>query len=58
MAWLLRLLWRRGEFIYPARSQVQYKLKWAPDYVEPELVAARPLSLRAVADLLPLTRPV
>src|SRR5439155_25238478 len=58
LAWLLRLLWRHGASIYPAKSQVAYKLKWAPEYVEPEYVAARPLSLRAVVDLLLLTRSI
>jgi lysylphosphatidylglycerol synthetase-like protein (DUF2156 family) len=56
LAALLRLLWRHGSFLYPARSQAAYKLKWAPDLVEPEYVAARPFSLRAVLDLLLLTR--
>jgi len=58
LAWLLRMLWRHGGSIYPAQSQVAYKLKWAPEYVEPEYVAARPLSLRAVVDLLLLTRSI
>jgi lysylphosphatidylglycerol synthetase-like protein (DUF2156 family) len=58
LAWLLRQLWRRGAAIYPAQRQVAYKLKWAPDYAEPEYVAARPLSLRAVVDLLLLTRSI
>jgi lysylphosphatidylglycerol synthetase-like protein (DUF2156 family) len=56
LAWLLRLLWRHGGAIYPAADQVAYKRKWAPDYVEAEYIAARPLSLRAVGDLLLLTR--
>lgn len=58
LSWLLRMLWRYGSAIYPAQSQVAYKLKWAPDYAEPEYVAARPLSFRAVADLLLLTRSI
>jgi lysylphosphatidylglycerol synthetase-like protein (DUF2156 family) len=58
LAWFVRLLWRYGGRIYPARSQVAYKLKWAPDYVEAEHVAALPLSLRAVVDLLLLTRSI
>jgi len=53
---ILRALRRWGGFIYPADSQAQYKLKWAPDIVEHELVACRPLSLRAIVDLLILTR--
>lgn len=58
LAWILRMLARYGSFIYPAVSQAEYKLKWAPDVIEPELVAARPLSLRAIVDLLVLTRSV
>ena len=56
LGWALRMLVRHGRAIYPARSQADYKLKWAPEIVEPEFVAARPLSLRAVWDLLVLTR--
>jgi lysylphosphatidylglycerol synthetase-like protein (DUF2156 family) len=58
LAWFLRQLWRRGGAIYPAQRQVQYKLKWAPEYVEVEYVAARPLSLRGIVDLLLLTRSI
>jgi len=55
-AWLVPLLYRYGGAIYPAESQAQYKLKWAPDIIEREFLAARPLSVRAVFDLLLLTR--
>ncbi len=58
VSWVLRLLGRYGSFIYPARSQAEYKRKWLPDIIEPELVAFRPLSLRAVLDLLVLTRSI
>ncbi len=58
LAMLVRLLWRHGSAIYPAQNQVAYKLKWAPEYIECEYVAARPLSLRAVIDLLLLTRSI
>lgn len=58
LSFLIRVLSRHGRAIYPARSQVDYKLKWGPDFVEPELVAARPLSLRAIFDLLLLTRSI
>jgi lysylphosphatidylglycerol synthetase-like protein (DUF2156 family) len=51
--WLVRQLRRHGQAIYPSD-----KLKWGPDIIEPEYVAARPLSLRAVVDLLLLTRAV
>ena len=52
----MRLVGRWGGAIYPAQAQLQYKLKWAPDVVEREYVAARPLSVRAIFDLLLLTR--
>lgn len=52
----IALLYRYGRPIYPAQSQADYKRKWGPDLIEPEYVAARPLSLRAIFDLLRLTR--
>lgn len=52
----VRTLYRHGRALYPAASQAQYKLKWGPDIVEREYIAARPLSIRAVLDLLRLTR--
>lgn len=52
----VHLLYRHGRLIYPAQSQADYKRKWGPDLIEPEYVAARPLSLRAIWDLLRLTR--
>jgi lysylphosphatidylglycerol synthetase-like protein (DUF2156 family) len=55
-AWLVRMLFRHGRAIYPAATQMQYKLKWTPDIIEREYLAARPLSVRAVLDLLLLTR--
>lgn len=58
MAWVLRMLGRFGSAVYPAQRQREYKKKWIPDVVEPELVACRPLSLRAVWDLLLLTRSI
>ncbi len=39
MGWIFRLLAKRGEAIYPAKTQVGYKLKWAPDVVIPEYIA-------------------
>jgi lysylphosphatidylglycerol synthetase-like protein (DUF2156 family) len=56
LAWLLRALLRWGRALYPARSQADYKLKWAPDLVEREYIACRPFSLRAVLDFLLVTR--
>ena len=58
LSWMLRKLGQYGGAIYPAQSQREYKRKWIPDVVEPELVACRPLSLRAIVDLLLLTRSV
>ena len=55
-AWLIRQLGRRGATLYPAMSQARYKLKWGPDIVEREYLAARPLSIRGIIDLLRLTR--
>lgn len=50
------LLARYGSAIYPAQTQVSYKLKWGPSLVETEFIAGRPLGVRAVVDLLLLTR--
>jgi lysylphosphatidylglycerol synthetase-like protein (DUF2156 family) len=58
VSWVIRMLGRFGSFVYPARSQVEYKTKWLPDVVEPELVAFRPLSFRAIWDLLRVTRSI
>jgi lysylphosphatidylglycerol synthetase-like protein (DUF2156 family) len=58
LAWLFRMFGRYGSVVYPAQSQVRYKLKWRPDVVEREFIACRPLSLRALVDLLVLTRSV
>ena len=58
LSWMLRKLGQYGGAIYPAQSQREYKRKWIPDVVEAELVACRPLSLRAIVDLLLLTRSV
>jgi lysylphosphatidylglycerol synthetase-like protein (DUF2156 family) len=35
----MHLLWEHGEAVYPARTQLAYKDKWAPDLVIPEYVA-------------------
>lgn len=36
---LMRLLWQYGEAVYPARTQLAYKEKWAPHVVLPEYIA-------------------
>jgi hypothetical protein len=55
---LIRWLRQYGQKIYPADSQAAYKMKWGTDVMEREYVAARPISLRTVFDLLLLTRSV
>ena len=55
LAWTLRFLGRHS-FVYPAKSQVGYKLKWAPDVVERESIAFEKVSLAAVWALLVVTR--
>lgn len=58
LARLITLLARHGSFVYPAHSQADYKRKWGPDVIDAEYVAARPLSVRAIWDLLQLTRSI
>jgi phosphatidylglycerol lysyltransferase len=58
VAFVMRMFGRFGGAIYPAQSQVSYKLKWRPDIVEREFIACRPLSIRALIDLLVLTQSV
>jgi len=57
-SWLVRRLRRHGAALYPAESQARYKLKWAPDVVEREYLAARPISVRGIVDLMVLTRSI
>lgn len=57
-AWGIRKLRRYGAGIYPAESQAGYKMKWGIDLIEREYIAARPLSWRALWDLLTLTRSI
>lgn len=49
---------RYGAAVYPAQTQVSYKLKWGPQLVETEFLAGRPFSMRAVIDLMLLTRSI
>lgn len=58
LAWVIKMLGRYGRHVYPAQSQVHYKLKWGPDIVEREFIACRSLSPRAVLDLLVVTRSI
>lgn len=36
---LMRLLWQHGEAVYPARTQLAYKEKWAQHVILPEYIA-------------------
>jgi lysylphosphatidylglycerol synthetase-like protein (DUF2156 family) len=38
-SWLVRMLARHGNALYPAESQARYKLKWQPETIVPEYVA-------------------
>ncbi|MFG2127156.1 bifunctional lysylphosphatidylglycerol flippase/synthetase MprF [Streptomyces sp. NPDC048751] len=38
---MVKLIAERGAFVYPARTQQAFKLKWAPHVIEPEYVAFR-----------------
>jgi lysylphosphatidylglycerol synthetase-like protein (DUF2156 family) len=37
--WFMTYLWEHGEHIYPARTQLAYKEKWAPTVILPEYIA-------------------
>lgn len=54
LARVLRFLGRR-RFVYPTQSQVEYKLKWAPDLVERESIAFERVTFGAVWALLVAT---
>lgn len=58
VAWIIAKLRKHGRAIYPAESQVAYKSKWGADLVDREYLAAKPLGLRAIWDLLRVTRSV
>jgi lysylphosphatidylglycerol synthetase-like protein (DUF2156 family) len=53
---LVRFIGRWGRAIYPARTQLQYKQKWAPEIVETEYIAFQNVSLGALFALLIATR--
>jgi lysylphosphatidylglycerol synthetase-like protein (DUF2156 family) len=53
---LVRFIGRWGRAIYPARTQLQYKQKWAPEIVETEYIAFQKVSLGALFALLIATR--
>jgi lysylphosphatidylglycerol synthetase-like protein (DUF2156 family) len=55
----LRLLSEHGSAVYPANSQLAFKLKWAPQLIEPEYLAFQGgVSLGAVWQLLRVTRAI
>jgi hypothetical protein len=54
----MRLLWRYGEGIYPAKNQIAYKLKWSPSIAEREYIGCKPMSFGAVWDLLAATKSI
>lgn len=39
VSWVLRMLAKHGKAIYPAQSQVEYKMKWNPQIIMPEYLA-------------------
>ena len=53
---IVRAVGRWGGAIYPARTQLQYKQKWAPEIVETEYIAFQKVSLGALFALLFATR--
>lgn len=54
---ILVFLAKHGSSIYPAGSQLQYKLKWAPNIILPEYIAFQGgFSLRGLWDVLKLTQ--
>jgi phosphatidylglycerol lysyltransferase-like protein len=55
---IIQALRKYGEKLYPADTQEAYKLKWGADMMRREYLAVRPVSPRAVLDLLLVTRSV
>jgi lysylphosphatidylglycerol synthetase-like protein (DUF2156 family) len=56
---LIGMIAQHGDWIYPARSQAEFKEKWQPTAVRPEYVGFHPaVSLAAVWQLLRLTNTV
>jgi lysylphosphatidylglycerol synthetase-like protein (DUF2156 family) len=56
IAWGIEKLRLYGQFLYPAETQAQYKLKWGVDILDSEFIAARPMSARAILDVLTITK--
>jgi lysylphosphatidylglycerol synthetase-like protein (DUF2156 family) len=58
-AWIFKQLALRGSFIYPAQTQLAYKMKWAPSLVQPEYVAFQGgFTLGALWQFLRLTKAI
>lgn len=56
---IVRLLAEKGELLYPARTQLDYKLKWSPTAVIPEYIAYdKRLSPRACWSLARVTNSI
>lgn len=56
---IMRLLAEHGEVVYPARTQLEYKLKWAPQVIIPEYLAyTGSLSPGALWSLLRVTNSI
>jgi lysylphosphatidylglycerol synthetase-like protein (DUF2156 family) len=54
-----RMLGEKGEFIYPAKTQEAFKLKWGPQVIEPEYMAFEgKLRPSAVFQLMRVTRSI
>jgi phosphatidylglycerol lysyltransferase len=59
VSWVLRTLAKHGKAIYPARSQVDYKMKWQPQIITPEYMAFQgTFRLGYLVRLLLLTRAI
>lgn len=59
VSWVLRMLAKYGKAIYPARSQVDYKMKWNPQLITPEYLAFQGrFRLGYLLRLLVLTRAI
>ncbi|MFI9504568.1 bifunctional lysylphosphatidylglycerol flippase/synthetase MprF [Nocardia sp. NPDC052566] len=55
---IVRLLADKGELVYPAKTQLEYKLKWNPTAVIPEYIAYKSLTPRAIWSLIRATNSI
>jgi lysylphosphatidylglycerol synthetase-like protein (DUF2156 family) len=57
--WVLRMLGEYGQAVYPAKTQVEYKLKWCPSSIVPEFIAFQHgFSLSGLLSLLKVTQSI